>query len=63
MAARSQEQACQVVRGCLAERVPKVQQAGTAVLQSWLEQGCQGNLGVLLGQLDGLALGEHCLTR
>ena len=34
--------------------------AGTAVLQAWLEQGCQGDIGALLIALEGVSCGALC---
>ena len=47
-----------LARGCLAERVARVQQAGMAVLHAWLTQDFQGNLAALLALLSGLDYGE-----
>ena len=65
-AACSEEQACTLARSCLAERVARVQAAGTGVLQTWLEGTCAGDLAALMKSLGALSFGtsrffrQHC---
>ena len=58
----SQEQISKLVSGALAERVRRVRQAGTEMLQTWLQDGCGGSIVNLVAKLCACPHGKPALV-
>ena len=58
----SQEQIPELVHGCLAEREPRVKQAGVEMLQTWLQERCDGSIVSLVAELRACSLGKPAIA-
>ena len=58
----SQEQLSKLVSGSLADRERRVRQAGTEMLQTWLQDGCSGSIVQLMAKLRVCPHGKPALV-